>query len=83
MSYDITEKREDLHLLDSVETNTILDAAEFYMESTYAMMDCTPARCINEEDFEFEVLEIEQKEKIITVSKYDVEAMAKHFGLIK
>ena len=83
MSYDITENKRDLHLLSGVETNTVLDAAEFFMESTYSMMSRTPARCISEDDFEIEILELEQNGKCVRVSKHDVEAMAKHFCIIK
>ncbi len=82
MSYDITENKSDLHLLEDVEANRIVDEGEFFMENTFALMDCTPARCINEEDFEIEVLEIVQKGVTVVVSMYDVEAMARHFGII-
>lgn len=82
MNYDISENKSDLHLLDNVEPNIKIDNADLFMELSYAMMDCYGAKTISEDDFEYEILELHKGDIFINVSKYDVEAIAKHFGLI-
>ena len=52
------------------------------MASTYNMMDSCGKRSFSEQDFEFDKLELYKGDQIVEVSKFDVEVLARHFGLI-
>jgi len=82
-NYDIAENQRDLDFLDSVETNTVLDGGDLFMDDMLCLSDWAPKRSIKVEDYEIEVLELYKGDKMLAVSKHDVEAMAKHFGLLK
>ena len=74
-------KDDDLHLLDSVEPNLGFDGGEYFMDESIALADWSPARCVNPEDYEIDVLELYQDDKIVTISKQDAEMIAKYFEL--
>jgi hypothetical protein len=82
MSYDITENKRDLDLLDNVEPNIGVRGGDYFMECTMSMRDDYPARSFSIEDFEFSKLELYQGVNYVEVSKEDVIALAKHFGII-
>lgn len=85
MPYDITENQDDLYFLKSVEPNLRTDGAA--IEASNPQLFCGdngPKRTINENDYEIEVLELHGMDGgETTISKHDVVAMAKHYGLIK
>ena len=64
--YDIVDNKQDLHLLDDAEPNLISHGVK---REEYIHPD-------------IEVVELSQKGIMVRVSKLDVEALAKHFGII-
>jgi hypothetical protein len=66
-TYDVTENKEDLHLLDNAEPNLLsFNAAN----ETYEFPD-------------MDVIELYQGNKVIRVGRLDVLALARHFDLIQ
>ena len=83
MAYDIVDNKQDLDLLENAEPNLASRNGDYFMDVTFQMMDCVGKRTLNPEDYEFEKIELYQKDQIVDVSKQDVIALAKHFGLIQ
>lgn len=81
-NYDITDHASDLHLLEDAQPNISFDSGEYFMDESIAMADWSGSRCVNPEDYEFEIIELYQGDQLVKVSKFDVESLAKHFGLI-
>ena len=80
--YDITENKRDLHFLTNVETNSRIEGGEMHMDTMCDIRNGV-TRCINEEDYTYDVLELHQDKQMVEVSKNDVMAMAKHFGIVE
>lgn len=82
MAYDITENKNDLHFIQNVEANSIIDHLDMECAHPELFTPNGPKRSINSDRFVIEVLELYQDKNVVTVSQNDVLALAMHFGII-
>ncbi len=81
MGYDILDNKRDLHLLSNAEPNSEFDK-EGAMDDVALLADCTSSRCVDKDKYNIDVLELYQDDSVVSISKLDAEAIAKHFGII-